>query len=55
MDLKNDIKVMGGFQKTINALYAAITVIRALAVAFLLLQAVLLIASPDKSGFKMLK
>ena len=55
MDLKNDIKVMGGFQKTINALYAAITVIRALAVAFLLLHAVLLLPSPDKFGFKMLK
>lgn len=55
MDLRNNIKIMGSFQKTVNALYAVITVIRVLAVAFLVLQAVLLIAAPDKSGFKMLK
>lgn len=55
MDLRNNIKIMGSFQKTVNALYAVITVIRVFAVAFLVLQAVLLIAAPDKSGFKMLK
>ena len=40
MDLKNDIKVIGSFQKAVNALYAAITVIRIAAVAFLILQTV---------------
>lgn len=55
MDLKNNIKVMGTFQKVVNSLYAVITAVRIIAVVFLVLQAVLLIASPDKTGFKMLK
>lgn len=55
MDLKNNIKVMGAFQKAVNSLYAIITAIRIIAVAFLVLQAVLLIVSPGKSSLKQLK
>ena len=55
MDIKNDIRVIGALQKTVNALYAVITAVRVIAVVFLVLQAVLLIASPDKSGFKFIK
>lgn len=55
MDMKTNIKLIGNFQKVVNALYILITVIRVIAVAFLVLQAVMLIASPDKSGFKLLK
>jgi len=55
MDLKNNIKVMGTFQKVVNSLYAVITAIRVIAVVFLVLQAVLLIAAPDKSSLKQLK
>ncbi len=43
MDLKNNIKVIGSFQKTVNALYIIINVLRALAVAFLVLQTVILL------------
>lgn len=50
MDLKNDIKVIGSFQKAVNALYAAITVIRIAAVAFLILQTVVLICSNRPAG-----
>ena len=50
MDLKNDIKVIGSFQKSVNALYAAIAVIRIAAVAFLVLQTVVLICSNRPSG-----
>ena len=55
MDIRNNIKVMGTFQKVVNSLYAVITAIRVIAVAFLVLQAVLLNVSPDKTGLKMLK
>lgn len=55
MDLKNNIKVMGTFQKVVNSLYAIITAVRVIAVVFLVLQAVLLIASPDRSSLKYLK
>lgn len=55
MDIKNNIKVMGTFQKTVNILYGIITAIRIIAVAFLVLQAVLLVVSPDKSSLKQLK
>ena len=43
MDLKNNIKVMGTFKKTVNGLYTAITVIRVIAVVFLILQTILLL------------
>lgn len=43
MDLKNNIKVIGSFQKTVNALYMIINILRALAVAFLVLQTLILI------------
>lgn len=55
MDLKNNIKIMGTFQKVVNSLYAVITAIRVIAVVFLVFQAVLLIAAPDKSSLKQLK
>lgn len=48
MDLKNNIKVIGSFQKVVNALYAVITVVRVIAVLFLILQTVVLLAAPDK-------
>ena len=50
MDLKNNIKIIGSFQKAVNALYAAITVIRIAAVAFLILQTVVLICSNRPTG-----
>lgn len=50
MDLKNNIKIIGSFQKAVNALYAAITVIRIAAVAFLILQTVVLICSNRPAG-----
>lgn len=43
MDLKNNIKVIGSFQKAVNALYIIINVLRALAVVFLVLQTVILL------------
>ena len=43
MDLKNNIKVIGTFQKAVNALYFLISALRILAVAFLVLQTVMLI------------
>lgn len=49
MNLKNNIKVIGTFQNVVNALYMVITVIRVVAVLFLILQTVVLLASPDKS------
>lgn len=49
MDLKNNIKVFGSFQKAVNALYMIITVIRIIAVVFLILQAIFLVAGPDKT------
>jgi len=49
MDIKNNIKTIGAFRKTVDALYAVITVLRVLAVAFLIIQTVMLVLSPDKS------
>ena len=49
MNLKNNIRVIGTFQNVVNALYTVITVVRIVAVLFLILQAVVLLASPDKS------
>lgn len=49
MDLKNNIKVLGTFKKLVNGLYGAITVIRVIAVAFLVLQAIFLITDSGKS------
>ena len=43
MDLKNNIKVIGTFQKAVNALYFLISALRILAVAFLVLQTVMLL------------
>ena len=48
MDLRNNIKVIGSFQKVVNSLYTVIMIIRIVAVAFLVLQTLLLILSPDK-------
>lgn len=48
-------KSNGNISKTVNILYGVITAIRIIAVAFLVLQAVLLIVSPDKSSLKQLK
>ena len=45
MDLRNDIRVIGGFQKAVNALYFMISALRVLAVAFLVLPTVLLLFS----------
>ncbi len=50
MDFKNNIKVIGSFQKAVNALYAAITVIKIAAVAFLVLQTAVLICSNRPNG-----
>lgn len=43
MDLKNNIKVLGTFKTAVNGFYAVITVIRIVAVAFLILQTILLL------------
>lgn len=43
MDLKNNIKVMGAFRSAVNSLYTVITVIRVVAVIFLILQTILLL------------
>ncbi len=43
MNIKNDIKVMGAFKSIVNGLYLLISVIRIIAVVFLILQTVLLI------------
>ena len=43
MDLRNNIKVIGSFQKTVNALYFIISALRAAAVLFLVLQTFLLL------------
>ncbi len=43
MDIKNDIKVMGAFKSAVNGLYTVITAIRIIAVAFLVIQTVLLL------------
>lgn len=50
MNLKNNIKVIGTFQNVVNALYTVITVIRIVAVLFLILQTVVLLASPIKAN-----
>ena len=49
MNLKNNIKVIGTFQNVVNARDTVITVVRIVAVLFLILQTVVLLASPDKS------
>ena len=49
MNLKNNIRIIGTFQNVVNALYTVITVVRIVAVLFLILQTVVLLASPDKS------
>ena len=49
MNLKNNIRVIGTFRNVVNALYTVITVVRIVAVLFLILQTVVLLASPDKS------
>lgn len=49
MDLKNNIKIIGSFQKIVNSLDAVITIIRIIAVLFLILQTVVLIAAPKKN------
>lgn len=49
MDIKKDIKVMGAFRSAVNGLYTVITVIRVIAVVFLLLQTVLLITQEKGS------
>lgn len=49
MDIKNNIKTIGAFRKTVDALYTVVTILRVIAVAFLVIQTVLLILSPDKS------
>lgn len=43
MDLKNNIKIMGTFKSAVNGLYTVITVIRVIAVIFLVLQTILLL------------
>lgn len=45
MDLKNNIKVIGSFQKVINSLYMLINALRIIGVVFLALQALTLIFS----------
>lgn len=50
MDLKNNIKVIGSFQKAVNALYFLISALRVLAVAFLALQALMLIVNDKTRG-----
>lgn len=49
MDIKNNIKTIGAFRKTVDALYTIVTILRVIAIAFLVIQTVLLILSPDKS------
>lgn len=49
MDIKNNIKTISVFRKTVDALYTVVTVLRVIAVAFLVIQTVMLILSPDKS------
>lgn len=43
MDLRNNIKVIGSFQKAVNALYFIISTLRILAVVFLILQTLILL------------
>ena len=49
MDIKNDIKVMGAFKSAVNGLYTIITAIRIIAVAFLVIQTVLLLTQEKGS------
>ena len=49
MDIKNDIKVMGAFKSAVNGLYTVITAIRIIAVAFLVIQTVLLLTQEKGS------
>ncbi len=49
MYLKNSIKTIGIFQKTVNILYGIITFLRVLAVLFLILQTVVLIFGNENS------
>ncbi len=49
MDVKNNIRVFGSFKKIVDALFAIITVIRVIAVAFMLLQVFLIITNNGKS------
>lgn len=49
MDIKNNIKVMGTFKKAVNGLYTVITVIRVIAVVFLILQTILLLTENKTS------
>ena len=49
MDLKNNIKMMSTFKSTINGLYTVITVIRVIAVIFLILQTILLLTENKAS------
>lgn len=49
MDVKNNIRVFGSFKKIVDALFAMITVIRVIAVGFMLLQVFLIITNNGKS------
>ena len=49
MDVKNNIRVFGSFKKIVDALFAMTTVIRVIAVAFMLLQVFLIITNNGKS------
>ena len=49
MDIKNDIKIMGAFKSAVNGLYTVITAIRIIAVAFLVIQTVLLLTQEKGS------
>lgn len=49
MYLKNSIKTIGVFQKTVNILYGIIIFLRVLAVLFLILQTVVLIFGNENS------
>ena len=49
MDLKSNIKIFGAFKKFVNTLYAIISIVRVVAVIFLVLQAIFLITDNGKS------
>lgn len=49
MDIKNNIKVFGSFKKIIDALFAIITVIRIVAVIFMILQVFFIVTNSGKS------